>query len=339
MENERVVLVKAKGGRALQILREPLALPGPGEARVKILAAGVAFSDLMRLRGLYPGDPRLPYAPGWDLAGEIDALGAGVTNWQIGQRVVGLTGHGNFARYRTVRADVLIPAPEEVDPAQAVCLCLNYVTAHQMLHRVAQAQRGESVLLHSAAGGVGTAVLQMAALSGLKVYGVTSRRHMDTVTALGAVAIDRHAEDFLPRMRGLPGGGVDIALDPIGGTTVSRSFKALRPGGRLVSFGLGGLIDLPVAAVALAYVAHLARLKLWNASPGRRRASFYSIEAVRTRHPDWIRQDLVRLLELLRTRQIAPLIDAKLPLNQASQALERIAQGQVQGKLVLMCQE
>lgn len=339
MENERYVLVGSRGHRRLQWLREPMPRAEAGEVRVRILAAGVAFADLLRLRGLYPGDPAPPFSPGWDLAGEIDQVGAGVTTWRVGQPVVALTGYGNYARFRTLQADDLVAMPEGLDPAEAVCLCLNYVTAHQLLHRMAKARRGETVLVHSAAGGVGTALLQLGMLAGLKMYGVASKAHLKTVAALGGVAIDRHTEDFVRRVRALPGGGVSIALDPIGGANAARSFQALRTGGRLVSYGLSGRLTLPPYALPLAYLAHFARLALWNLRPGRRRARFYSIGGMRRRRPLWIREDLTLLLDLLRQRRIAPLIAERLPLAQAPEALERLARGQVQGKLVLMCQE
>jgi NADPH:quinone reductase-like Zn-dependent oxidoreductase len=339
MVNERYVLVSARGRRRLQWMREPMPRAEAGEVRVRILAAGVAFADLLRMRGLYPGDPALPFSPGWDLAGEIDQVGAGVTAWRVGQPVVALTGYGNYTRYRTLQADDLVAMPEETEPAEAVCLCLNYVTAYQLLHRMAKARQGETVLVHGAAGGVGTALLQLGALAGLKLYGVASKPHLATVTGLGGVAIDRQTEDFVRRVRALPGGGVDVALDPIGGATALRSFRALRAGGRLVSYGLSGLLNLPRYAVPLAYLTHFARLMLWNLLPGRRRARFYSIGSMRARRPLWIREDLTLLLDLLRRRRIAPLIAERLPLARAPEALERLAQGQVQGKLVLMCQE
>ncbi|HEX7926786.1 MAG TPA: alcohol dehydrogenase catalytic domain-containing protein [bacterium] len=186
MDNERYVLVNAGKGRALQWTREPLPQPEPGEVRVKLLAAGVAYSDFMRLRGVYDGGGKIPYTPGWDLAGVVDAVGAGVAAWQAGQSVVALTVTGNFTRYRTLAAEELIAMPPAVDPAAAVSLGLNYVTAYQMLHRLAKAKAGETVLVHGAAGGVGTAALQLGRIAGLKMYGVASKGRLATVTAEGA---------------------------------------------------------------------------------------------------------------------------------------------------------
>ncbi len=339
MKNERYVLAKTTRGLALQWVEEALPQPGVGEVRVKIVAAGVAFSDLLRLRGLYSADVPLPYTPGWDMAGEVDAIGPGVVGLSPGQPVVALTGTGNFARYRTLPAGEAIPQPAGLDPAQAVSLCLNYVTAYQMLHRFAGTQAGESMLVHSAAGGVGTAALQLGRLAGLRLYGVASQGHLETVTRQGAVAIDRTTEDFLTRASAVPEGGMDIVLDPIGGATLVRSFRALRPGGRLMSYGLAGMMALPRAAVPFAFLQHFLRIWLWNRRSGGRRVRFYNIGAVRKRHPDWIREDLARLLDWLRNAQIAPLIAQRLPLREAPRALELIAAGNVQGKLVLMCQK
>ena len=175
--------------------------------------------------------------------------------------------------------------PEDFDPAEVLSLVFIYMTAYQMLHRAAKAKSGEAVLVHGAAGRVGTAVLELAALAGLRVYGTASARDRATVERLGAVAIDYRTEDFLARVRKLTDNGVDIALDPFGGAVSLRSFRALRPGGRLVIYGRQNTIahgrkNWPGV---VEWYAGTAIVALSGSPPPRRRVLAYRIQKLRHR--------------------------------------------------------
>src|SRR5262249_27814848 len=145
--------------------------PRQGEARVRVLAAGVALPDVMAREGIHPETPPVPFTPGWDLVGTVDRLGAGVTAFQTGQTVAAMPIHGAYAELVCLPERELVPVPPGLDPGEAVSLLLNYITAYQMLHRSAKVKSGERVLIHGAAGGVGTALLQLGRLAGLEMYG------------------------------------------------------------------------------------------------------------------------------------------------------------------------
>jgi NADPH2:quinone reductase len=228
-----------------------------------------------------------------------------------------------------------------------VSLIFPYMTAYQMLHRTARVQRGESVLVHGAAGRVGTAALELGAVAGLRLIGTASARDRAAVARLGAVFIDYRNEDFLARVRELTDGvGVDVVLDGIGGKVSLRSFRALRvgdqitgdPGGRLIMIGnyntmvhgrkswRGWLEWWPATALSW----------LWGTLSPRRRVSGYRIQKLRIPHQDWFRDDFLVLLELLREGKIHPVVAERLPLSDARRAHELLDSAAAKGKLVLV---
>ena len=239
MKHRRIVVAKHGGPDVLQVIEEDLPEPRAGEVRVKVLAAGVSGYDLMfRRSGRLPGTPRPPFTLGEDVVGVVDKLGDGVSTLELGQTVAGATfclgTGGGYTEYICLPARELVPVPEGLDPAEAVCLVINYLTAHSMLHRVANVRRGQRALIHGAAGGVGTALLQLGKLTELEMYGTASKHNHDLVSSLGATPIDYRNEDFVKRIRSLTGNGVDVVFDPIGGARqVWRSYRALRKGGTL----------------------------------------------------------------------------------------------------------
>ena len=165
---KQVLLTGVGGPEVLEVVERDAPEPGPGEVRVKVLAAGVAFADVLMRHGKYPGVPSPPFTPGYDLVGEVEKLGTGVEGVALGQRVAALTQIGAYAQRVVVGVGEMVPVPVGVDPVEAVSLVLNYVTAYQMLRRVAGARGGERILIHGAAGGVGTALLQLGQVEGLE---------------------------------------------------------------------------------------------------------------------------------------------------------------------------
>jgi NADPH:quinone reductase-like Zn-dependent oxidoreductase len=333
--NARILIIRKGGPEVLQWVEEELPVPPKGQVRVKVLATGVAYADILMRHGLYPGVPSFPFAPGYDIVGEIDALGEGVTDFQIRQRVAALTMIGGYSRFTTVPAAHLVPVPDGLDPAEAVSLVLNYVTAYQMLHRVAGLRSGQSVLVHSAAGGVGTAALQLGKIIGLRVFGTASKPKHGLLSTLGAVPIDYRNENFVDRIRQLVPQGLDAVLDPIGGSHWWSSYRCLRRGGSLVCFGAQAAVSEGKSAAALGFVL-LASMQV---IPNGRRATWYNIKVLRDKRPEWFREDLSSLFRLLSARQIQPVIAARLPLRDAPRANELLEKSQVSGKLVLLPQE
>jgi NADPH2:quinone reductase len=197
----------------MTIVEEPIPEPRPAEIRVKIIAAGVGYPDVLIREGTYPGGPRPPFTPGYELIGTVDKLGARASGFELGQRVGAITVYGSHADYLCVPQWWLVPVPDRLDPAEAAIVVFNYLTAHQMLHRTAGAREGERVLAQGAAGGVGTALLQLGRLAGLKLYGTGSGTQAGVISALGATPIDYTKGSFVGRVRELTGNGVDVVLD------------------------------------------------------------------------------------------------------------------------------
>src|SRR6059036_2605430 len=192
----------------------------------------------MMREGVHPETPRMPFTPGWDLVGVVDRLGAGISGIELGQIVAALPISGAYAEFVCLPQRELVQVPAELDAAEAVSLILNYVTAYQMLHRSAKVRAGQRVLIHGAAGGVGSALLQLGRLAGLEMYGTCSSRGASAVSDLGGIPIDYQHQDFVKEIHRLTSEGVNVVFDGIGGTHFWRSRKALRPGGRVVAYGL-----------------------------------------------------------------------------------------------------
>ena len=335
---KRVVIDRFGGPEVLQVAEVDDPRPGPGEVRVRVLASGVSFTDAQLRAGTYLGGPKPPFTPGYELVGFVDELGPGCSRVRVGDRVGVLTVWGANAELVCVPEVYAVAVPEDLDPAEVVSLVFPYMTAYQLLHRTAQAKPGESVLVHGAAGRVGTAILELGALAGLRLYGTAAGRDRAAVERLGAVAIDYQNEDFLARVRGLTGDGVDIALDGIGGPLSLRSFRALRPGGRLVVFGRYATIaqgrkNWPGV---IAWYAATGSVALWGWLSPRRKVLSYRIQKLRIHHQDWFQADFLVLLEMLRRGEIHPVVAERLPLSEARRAHELLGSTASKGKIVLL---
>jgi NADPH2:quinone reductase len=345
MKHTRIVVARYGGPEELQIVEEERPEPKDGEVRVRVLAAGVSLPDLMMCQGIHPETPKLPFTPGWDFVGVVDHLGDGVADNAPGQMVAALPISGAYAQYVCLPQRELIPVPSALDPAEAVSLVLNYITAYQMLHRSAKVRPDQRTLIHGAAGGVGSALLQLGRLAGLKMYGTCSSRGASAVSNLGAIPIDYQNEDFVSEIHRLTGDGVDVVFDGIGGAHIWRSRKALRPGGKVVAYGITAALRgkqsarshrrhrFRAVAVFGMYIAGGWLL------PGRKRVIPYSIQWLKRLKPAYFRQDLITLFDLLQQQRIKPLIAQRIPLAEARRAHELLLQGGVTGKIVLVCHE
>ena len=332
MRNTRVILTALGGPEVFKVIEDNIRDPGANELRIRILASGVAFADVLMRRGLYSGVPSLPYSPGYDIVGVVESCGADVTQWKSGDLIAALTMTGGYSRYIVLPESEPVRVPAGLDPAEVVSLVLNYTTAYQLIHRIAKLCGGESVLVHGAAGGVGTAALQLGSLVGLKMFGTASKPKHDLVAALGGIPIDYRTEDF-----GKRAAGVDTVFDPIGGRNWLRSYRALGRGGRFIGYGMSAAIEGGRRNVMLA-AASFAWLGLVGLVPGKS-ARWYNIMTERKKHPEWFREDLSRLLAMLQEKSISPVVAERLPLRDASRAHELLERASVSGKIVLMCQE
>jgi len=328
----RVVVSRGRGGpEVLEVIERELPAPGPGQVRVAVEAAGVAFGDVMRRRGVLA--PRRAFTPGYDVVGVVDQAGAGVDAIP-GRRVAVLMpkpGSGGYAEHVVVPADRLVAVPDGVDADVAVALGLNYVTAYQLIHRFVGLRPGQRILVHGAAGGVGSALLDVGRAAGLEMFGTASSGKHDLVRRFGATPIDYRSEDFVARMAELAGGGVDAVFDGIGGGHLRRSFRVLGRRGTLVSFGVSGARGLGgLLAEAGVFVA----LKL---RPDRKRVRLYLITVSRGASWRHCRDDWGALLALYQQGRLEPVIGARVPLGEVRRAHQLIDDAAVAGKIVLTC--
>ena len=345
MKHTRIIVTHYGGPDELQLLEEDCPEPKAGEVRVRVLAAGVSLPDLLMREGVHPETPPVPFTPGWDLVGVVDRLGDGISLLEPGQIVAALPISGAYAEFVCLPQRELVPVPSGLDPAEAVSLVLNYITAYQMLHRSVKVRKGQRVLIHGAAGGVGSALLQLGRLIGLEMYGTCSPLGASAVSDLGAIPIDYRQVDFVEEIYRLTGEGVDVVFDGIGGTHIWRSRKALRPGGRVVAYGLTG--SLSGGRLGSGHSGRRQRFReirifgLYIAGgwllPGRKRVVPYSIQWLKRLKPALFRQDLIALLDLLQQQKVKPLIAQRFPLAEARQAHELLGKGGVTGKIVLVC--
>jgi NADPH:quinone reductase-like Zn-dependent oxidoreductase len=342
MKYQHVMLERTGGPEVLRVVEDELPEPGAGQARVKILAADVSFSDVNVRRGRYPGAPKPPFTPGYAMVGMVDQFGSEAATevvtspLTVGQMVAALTFYGSYSQYICLPVEQLAPVPAGVDPAKAVCLVLNYVAAHQMLHRVARVTEGQRILVHGAAGGVGTAFLELGRLAGLQVYGTASGPKHHMVAHLGATLIDYRIEDFVARIAALTHGqGVDAAFDPMGAAHLRQSAAAVRRRGTVVGYGYYAVANRG-GNVVLDVMAQYLWLALSTLPPSRKRVAFYDIRTLAQRHPDWFRQDLMALLDLLSAGKLDPVIAERLPLDEVVRAHREVERAEVEGKVVLI---
>ena len=344
---KRVVIDHYGGPEVLKIVDEDDPQPGPGEVRIKVLAAGVSFTDAQIRAGTYLGGPKPPFTPGYELVGVVEKLGPGCFRLHVGDRIGALTVWGADAERVCVPEKYAVEVPEDLDPAEVVSLIFPYMTAYQMLHRTARVRSGETVLVHGAAGRVGTAVLELGAVAGLRMFGTCSARDRATVERLGAVAIDYRNEDFVARVRELTcGKGVDVVIDGIGGKVALRSLRALRagdqikgdPGGRLITMGAYNTLAQGHKSwrASLQWWPATAIVWLWGTLSPRRQVMGYRVQMLRIDHQDWFAEDFRVLLELMRAGKIHPVVAVRLPLTEARHAHELLESMAAKGKLVLV---
>ncbi len=308
--------------RALEDVPAPTA--GPGQLVVRVLAAAVNFPDVLMCRGTYQVKPPLPFTPGVELCGEVVALGAGTSGPAVGERVIGVASlpHGAFAELAVMEAARALPAPPSLSDAAAASLHIGYQTAWFALHRRAGLRPGETLLGHAAAGGVGSAAVQLGKAAGARVVAVVGgAAKADAARTLGAdVVVDRQREDFVDVVRAVTGGrGADVVFDPVGGDAYQRSTKCIAFEGRIVVVGFAGG-ELQSAALAHALVKNYSILGLhWG---------LYA-----TLDPAAIVDCHRSLGELVAAGTVAPLVSEHLPLSALAGGVQRLADGATVGRV------
>ena len=335
LSNRTVQLRRFGGPENLAVVRAPVPTARRGEVRVHVLASGLEYTDVPIRRHLYPQTSarRPPFVMGYDVVGEIDQIGEGVSGFRLGEHVADMTVLGSNADFRTLLASDVTRVPAGVDAAEAATLILSWTTAYQLLHRAARVRRGQRALVQGAAGAVGQALLVLGGMAGLELWGTARGAQGTLVRELGATPIDYQREDFT---RILPG-GFDVVFDGVGEDGYRRSFAALRPGGLLCAYGYSANVRAERRLLSL--MMWIARVYLWRRAlswlPGGKRVYLYSINAMRRLHPAWFHEDLERLFDMLATHSIRPRVAGRISFDEVIEAHRRIEGGGLEGKLVL----
>jgi NADPH:quinone reductase-like Zn-dependent oxidoreductase len=301
------------------------------------LAAPVCLPDVQARYGQSPFAPKTPFLPGYAVIGIVDAVGTmkrppsgGTTFPAVGDRVAVLTTYGGYAEYLYWVVEQLIPVPAALDPAEAAPLILNYIVAYQVLHRSAQVKAGDKVLIIGASGGIGTALLQMGKLTGLRMYGLASKSKHKILAAYEATPIDYHTQDFVEVIRQAEPDGLDAVFDGMGGDYVKRGYSLLGRGGKIVEFGnplsFSGMLKL------------LGQIVLFNLLPDGKSARVYGTGASRFNRRPFL-EDWAALFKLLEECKIKPILAARFPILEAAKANALLESGQVVGNIVLLAPE
>jgi len=334
-----VWITRPAGPEALQVRETADPQPGPGQVRIRVRAAGLNFAEVMAAQGLYPDAPKPPCVVGYEVAGVVDTLGQRTQGHAPGDRVLAMTHFGGHADVVCAPAQQVLPIPDAMSFEEAAAIPVNYLTAYHMLFRVANVRPGERVLVHMAAGGVGTAVLQLCrTVDDLEVFGTASAGKHEVLRAEGcAHPIDYRTTDYAAEVRRLTGGeGVDVVLDPLGGNDWRKGLKLLRPSGRLVAFGFANLASGPRRRPArlasqVVSIPLLTPLQLMNHN--------WTVSGVNIGHL-WdqmavLREELQAVLALWDKGSIKPHIDRTYPFAEAAEAHRRILRRRNIGKVLL----
>jgi NADPH2:quinone reductase len=306
----------------LTLAEVPDPVPGPGQVLVRVLGAAANFPDVLMCRGGYQVRPPLPYIPGIELCGEVVAAGPGVTGVAPGDRLIGGSIGGAFAELTLMNAASALPAPPGLDDAEAGAFFITYQTGWFGLHRRARLAAGETLLVHAAAGGVGSGAVQLGKAAGARVIGVAGgEQKAEVARALGAdVVIDRNTQDFVEVVKEVTEGrGADVIYDPVGGDTYARSTKCVAFEGRILIIGFAGG-QIQSAALNHALVKNYSIVGLhWG---------LYG-----SKEPESLRDCHQQLLKLAAAGAIKPLVSERLGLTDVVDGLQRLAEGRTIGRL------
>ena len=321
------MLTRLGGPEVLELVERPLPEPGPGELRVRVRVTGVGSTDVTMRRIGYIYAPKIPFVPGYETVGDVDAIGAGVTGFAIGDRVCALLVHGGYATHVVRGAEHWIKVPAGLDDGAVCALILNYVTAYQAIHRSARVHAGQTALVNAANGGVGQALLDLLRAEGVRTIGAAAAARHELVRSYGAEPIEGRAAPVVDATRALVPGGVDAAFDGIGGAALRQCIRATRRGGAVVWYGF-------MATRGLSVVRNFFDIFVGTRLRGRR-GHFYGITQLYRKQPQLLREDMEKLFALLAAGKIQPKIAERFALLDARAANERIERGGIDGKLLL----
>ena len=327
MKYKSVVLTRRGGPEVLQIQEQVLRAPEISELQIKVLACGVGRTDIAMRYGYYPFAPKIPFVPGYEIVGVVTAIGSAVNQFKIGDTVAALTVYGGYSEYIYLEEEHLVAVPECVSSDEAVAVILNYCTAFQILHRVLRVKEGDKVLIIGAAGGVGSALLDLGKLARLIMYGTASIDKHTLLVEHGAIPLNYRSEDWMDELKKSEPEGLDFVIDGVGGMYIGQGFCALKAGGKLAEYAYPNFKGM---------LSGLLKLKLLNLSPNGKYCKFYGISASYKKDKTNIQEDMESLFHLLKDEKINPIISERFPILEAAKANSMLESGKISGKIVLV---
>ena len=334
---KKVIYPKVGGPDSIEIITEKLEEAVESQVKVRVYRAGINFADLMMRQGLYGSNPDFPFTPGYEVSGIIIGMGGDVENLKIGDRVIAMTGFGGYAEEVIINSNRIIPIPNNVSFDQAAAIPVTYGTAYHMLVYLGGIKEGDSVLIHHAAGGVGTAAAQICKSFGAElIIGTASKSKKEFVESLGMYFVDRDSEDFVEVCKKLTNGkGVHQAIDPVAGKHLMRSYNSLRNGGKLHCFGASSAVPKEKRSIiaALRMVINTPKfnpMKMMNSNK-----AIFGVHMGRMDNEEIFRSHLKELGRLLEKGDIDPIIDSVWRFEEVSNAQKHMHQRKNKGKVLL----
>jgi NADPH:quinone reductase-like Zn-dependent oxidoreductase len=333
----QVWIPKIGGPQVLELREAPDPEAKSGEVRIRAQASGVNFADLLARQGLYPDAPKLPAVVGYEVAGIVDQAGPG-TNFKVGDRVGAITRFGGYSDTVIAPQDFVFPLPAKLSFEEAAAIPVNYLTAWLMLIHQGNLQKGDKVLIHAAAGGVGQAALQICRWRSAEVFGTASASKHARLQELGvAHCIDYHRQDFEAEVKRLSSGrGVDIALDAVGGESYKKSYRCLSPLGKLMMFGIssfssGDSRSISSVLKGLWQMPTFKPIALMNENRG---VMGFNLGHLWNRK-ELLAKSMAEILTLVESGEFRPLVDRSFPLEKAAEAHAYLHAHKNFGKVVL----
>lgn len=322
------VAATGKGGpEVLSIIENESHQVQGEEVFIKVLSCGVGYTDVAMRYWRYPGVPNFPFVPGYEIVGQVEAIGENVTKVKVGDIVGALTVYGGYSEYIYLGQDHLVRLPDSLEPCEAAAVILNYTAAWQMLRRVAQVKAGDRVLVTGASGGVGTALLDLGKMENLILYGTASANKHQALNRFGACLIDYKTCDFADVIKKKEPQGLDYAFDSVGGAFIKKSYETLHRDGLLVnySFNLKSFSNIMKTM-----------FDMMSGIPQGKKGKGYGIAANYKLDKKPILDDIAAIFDLLAAGKIKPLIAERLPLLEAQKANQLLESGNIVGKIVLL---
>lgn len=334
----QIWITKAGPPSVLQEREAPDPDPKDGEVRVRVHAAGINFADLMARVGLYPDAPKLPCVVGYEVAGVVDAVGSGVESVTVGTRVFGMPRFGGYTDTLVLPENQVFAMPAAMTFEEAAALPVVYLTAHHMMFYTGNLRRGSSVLIHSAAGGVGLAAIQLAKTRSCQIFGVASSSKHEFIRAAGCQHPIDAAGNYVDQVRSLTQGrGVDLILDPVGGKSWTEGYDLLAPAGRLVAFGLSAAASGNKRNLLHA-ITKVLQVKKW--SPMQLMSDNKAVAGVNMGHLfgefEMLSEQFKELIRLYNEGSIRPHVDKTFSFTEAAAAHQYIHDRKAKGKVLLI---